>query len=581
MPKAQRKASSIRNPLSPLKKSIREWGVTEFLASLDTPRALAVKLLYESGEHDQLLALSFPEAQTADRFHRDYLATKLLSKSTFLKLSVDKAAVAMESFWSSERRCSQTNRFLRKSFLDTKNQYPAVHALFQSVQRKIGMILGPFPGEEFFEERGLGWSKGSTSAVNGRSVSPPNKYQARLDTTSGAAGTALKALRHYDLWSYASLNTEALPLESSLTIVRGNKLQLVPKSAKTDRVICVEPHCNIWLQRTVGSYIRKRLKYSGVDLSDQTVNQVRAREGSITGSLATLDLKAASDTISYELVRQLLPDDWFTYLDKLRSPFTEVDGKWVRLEKFSSMGNGYTFELESLIFYSVCACFTHDVTVYGDDIVIDSTVAATAVKALEICGFDVNTSKSFLSGPFRESCGGDYYNGVKVSPVYLRGLDTVGEWINFHNRIRERALFSIELLQAFRRKVPGYLGCVGYGDYHYHVNFDEASPTRHRNSWDGYVHKTFLARPVRNDLRGLNGYALLAAALGPGSQSRDMQDALMSRLPPNMLAPILPKEDVEQHVEWSDILRGRYTFTRGHVFVRFGWQDVLWGVDFY
>lgn len=539
-----------KNPLVKVDASVRDSIIEKALASLGTPRALAVHLLYRAGDHDQILALSHPESFDPVKFKKDYQATKLLSKADFLQLGIDRRAVAMGSFWKSEAQCHNTNHRIRSSEDDAQH-HPALNSLLYAAARKISRIIGPFPGAQYFNEDGVGFGPGATSSCKGRDVSSQYKYQARLDTTPAAAGHVLDTVRYHDLWLLAasgSTDSSVFPVGFKPTEVRGNKLHVVPKNAKTDRVICVEPHGNIWLQKTVGSYLRRKLQAVGIDLDDQTRNQRAARKGSRDGSVATIDLSSASDTVSYELVRALLPAEWFDYLNDLRSPFTNVDGRWVRLEKFSSMGNGYTFELESLIFYSIVSLFDDEALVYGDDIIVKTAVAATVVKALELCGFSCNKGKTYLEGDFRESCGGDYYLGVEVSPVYIKSLDDGADVINVHNRIRSR--FNIEdqpgLLPSIRKLFPGFLGCSGYGEGHYHVNFDELCPPRLRGGWEGFIFKTFLAYPIRS--RDTVGpFAKLSAALGPNAV---------------------------RQVDGSRIQRGRYRFRVGRA-IASDWQDVL------
>jgi len=125
-------------------------------------------------------------------------------------------------------------------------------------------------------------------------------------------------------------------------------------------------------------------------------------------------------------VYQLMPDDWFELLDLSRSPTTTLpDGSVVTLEKFSSMGNGYTFELESLIFLAIAIYATggyngSEVTVYGDDIIIPQSATTRCIDTLNLVGFSVNRSKSFLAGRFFESCGSDWFDNQPVRPFFLR-----------------------------------------------------------------------------------------------------------------------------------------------------------------
>lgn len=497
-------------PMRRLSSEDRDAAIFEILAALDTPRSLAVWLMYSHGDHKDILAIESPRSLGPLSFKEDYLATKLLSKSDFLKLDIDRRKVALDGFWRTELQCAKTNYLIRDAAANP-NGNAALNSLLQVVARKISRILGPCPSAEYFSSHLVGWGPGATSSCKGSSVSSQEKYQAKPEVTAPALTLALKASHYYDLWSKAILNADALASKDAFPIVRGNKLNVVPKNAKTDRVICIEPHVNALLQKGVGSLIRRRLKSAGCDLNDQTINQRRARLGSIDGSLATLDLASASDTIAYELVWALLPYDWAELLSDLRSPYSSVDEKWVRLEKFSSMGNGYTFELESLIFFAVCQVFDSTSTVYGDDIIVSSKYARVVVKALELLGFSINLTKSFLEGPFRESCGGDYYCGVCCSPIYVKSMAIGADLINLHNRYRQRSGVVLQrTLVALRGIFPARYGPEGYGDYHYHVNWDEATPKRCRHGIEGWNYKSFIAVPA-TAARMTNGYAKLCA----------------------------------------------------------------------
>jgi hypothetical protein len=182
----------------------------------------------------------------------------------------------------------------------------------------------------------------------------------------------------------------------------------------------------MYLQKGVGNHIRRRLRRVGVNLNDQSVNRSLARMGAATGEVATLDLSSASDTVTIEAVRLLLPDDWFLYLNDIRSQEVLVEGTYVRTEMFSSMGNGFTFELESLLFYALARTTLYFegisgiVSVYGDDIICPTLGYDSVVWTLRVFGFSTNPDKSFSTGLFRESCGGHYHGQDDVTPFYLR-----------------------------------------------------------------------------------------------------------------------------------------------------------------
>ncbi len=226
-------------------------------------------------------------------------------------------------------------------------------------------------------------------------------------------------------------------------VVPGNVLFTVPKNADIDRVACKEPDINMFMQKGMGSAIRRHLRRVGIDLNDQTKNKRLARLGSIDGSLATLDLSSASDSVTSGLVRELLPPIWFTTLNALRSEITIVDEVEHRNEMFSSMGNGFTFELESLLFYALARTTAYFrgisgiISVYGDDIICPTDLAQDLTWVLGFFGFQVNTKKSFVQGPFRESCGGHFFNGLDVTPFYLRApISKLTDLIHIANAIR-------------------------------------------------------------------------------------------------------------------------------------------------
>jgi len=111
--------------------------------------------------------------------------------------------------------------------------------------------------------------------------------------------------------------------------------------------------------------------------------------------------------------------------------------------KFSSMGNGYTFEMETVLFLATAQAVCEElglpkweVTAYGDDLTIGVEGVDLLTRALTFLGFSVNLSKSFWTGPFRESCGKDYFLGTNVRPYFVRNLlRDVRDLMKFHNGI--------------------------------------------------------------------------------------------------------------------------------------------------
>lgn len=221
-----------------------------------------------------------------------------------------------------------------------------------------------------------------------------------------------------------------------LRVVEGNRLSFVPKTNDVSRTICTEPTLNMFFQMGIGEYLTRRLKqFYGIDLSTQPDrNRELALRGSVYGDLSTIDLSSASDSVSQLMLKEFLPRDWYNYLQLARSPYcTLPNGRTLELHMVSSMGNAFTFPLQTIIFRAVLSAAVRvdgrrikrsDLAVFGDDIICPVSISGKVIRLLNILGFAVNKDKTFVEGPFRESCGHDYLNGHDVRPVYIKSLST-------------------------------------------------------------------------------------------------------------------------------------------------------------
>lgn len=412
-------------------------------ADLDTPVSLGIHLRQKYGEWDQFLAMRIDPRNYidtslgADKYLRDVQALDLLRKFPNLPVEVDKRKVAVDSFWAAEKQCKRTNMrlypFVANYGLTASDE--RIWKFIRKAQRMVKKILGPLPGTlvprfgpgAIYESQGHRFSANFTVA---------DKMSMRFAATPLCRHLA----EHFiwpTLWGRAIVESQT---DHRILEVPGNRFTTVVKDATKDRGICIEPGANVALQLAVGRWLKARLKRYHLDLSQgQELHRRLAAWGSLSGELATMDLSNASDTVSYQLVKLLLPEEWFDLLNDLRSPKTKIDGQWVVLEKFSSMGNGFTFELETLIFsvITAVACGGHlgyDVFCYGDDIIYPSEHARDVEAALRYFGFTPNAKKSFAVGPFRESCGGDFFGGFPVRPFQLdKDPADDSEWITVAN----------------------------------------------------------------------------------------------------------------------------------------------------
>jgi hypothetical protein len=103
-------------------------------------------------------------------------------------------------------------------------------------------------------------------------------------------------------------------------------------------------------------------------------------------------------------------------------------------------------------------------SVFGDDIIIDKRASRLLISLLEMLGFVVNYSKTYVEGPFRESCGTDRFLGVDVRPVYLKSLRSLQDAFVAINTLN---LWSAKTGVALRNTVsyvlqvfPGARNCL-------------------------------------------------------------------------------------------------------------------------
>lgn len=493
-------------------------------------------------------------------FFPDYIASELLTKFEGFPLGIKRDDVAIGKFHESEERCRATNqRLWRFSRAGDSTPHDVVDVILRS-KRKIERILGPFSWDE--AESLMDFGPGACIGLTRRHRNSWYKFGFRKPTTTGENAVLADLLigRSPQWLKTAAPLTGESP--GNFSVVRGSRITTVPKDAKSDRVIAIEPMMNMFVQKGIGGMLRHRLKRVGCDLNNQQRNQDLAREGSITGLLATLDLKQASDSIAISLVELLLPDDWVSAMKLCRSKSCILpNGVELLLRKFSSMGNGYTFELESLIFWAIthaCADLLNEsglgISIYGDDIICPVGVVELLVQTLEYVGFQTNAKKSFWTGKFRESCGKHYFAGRDVTPFYLKKEVRSQEellWLaNSIRRLSHRLMgfdygCDSRLEAAYSHVVSKIRPCYaklsipdGVGDGGLVRDFDESLPERHRpgksrqGPYDGFVYQHLVRTYKEYEPGGQPSLVLslfrLEKAVGPRSYHLHLRGAQIS-----------------------------------------------------
>lgn len=428
-----------------------------------------------------------------DHFLAHQLASLIRKYPAFPKLGIDPEAAAHATFMSAEWRCKWVNRRLYAVRHRDSQPYPRER---EEAKKWIRYVLadrtrrdpeGPtcdFPFSELWDE--CDFTGGASVGVHGSATHLYAKltqgYKGGWTVTPRALPMAARAVWENSQMREMFLREKGRTLYSvdertfidrflkSVALTGYNKVGYVPKTAKTHRSIAVEPTLNTLLQKGVDLIMRKRLKRVGLDLSDQVPNQRMAFLGSLhwedPDSYCTIDLSSASDTLAIMCARDLLPEEWFDVLDSLRPHFRDTDAGPVRYEKFVTMGNGFCFPLQTMIFASLCVAayavegLAPDFRVYGDDIIVRRPVFDKVMELLKFYGFKPNRRKTFSQGPFRESCGADWHNGTNVRPVILdKPLDSLQRVFGIYNQtLRSQCPYVADYFKEVREllfaKIP-------------------------------------------------------------------------------------------------------------------------------
>lgn len=441
------------------------------LQGLDTPVALSCYIMVENGEFNQLLCKEINPLhyEDGDLFLRDNQAVKFLQKYIFqFDVGLDPEQAALNTLTEGESACLESNRRLRKGCFGTLGNKSIDEEIVREAQSIIDSILGPFDVQEWVSCCRFG--PGTTAFSDVAVPDLIDKLTRTPTVTSEFAPFALALLSEYPGWITGLTNGRNTVPE--IRVVQGGKHSCVPKSAKTHRNIETQPTLNLWAQLGLGHMIRERLRISGLDLTKRAdVHRSRMAYASRTGEIGTIDLSNASDTISRELVRLLLPHEWLTALTICRTTKMYLKGSWVELQRFSAMGNGFTFELETLIFYALCLASAKQrrrrfVSAFGDDILVHRDDYDKVVQVLEWAGFTVNPKKSYNTGYFRESCGADFFQGKVVRAFQLkRRLTNVPSIISLANGLARAACRSNRGYGFDRRYRAAWLCCIRWIPY--------------------------------------------------------------------------------------------------------------------
>lgn len=208
------------------------------------------------------------------------------------------------------------------------------------------------------------------------------------------------------------------------------KITTVPKDWRGERVIGMEPTWNMVLQLGVKDLLEQRLLHL-VPFHDQTKQTSLLRRDDAY-RLCTVDLSNASDHISVDLAKAILPADWFHLLSSVRTQkYCLPSGQVGRTESFALMGNGFCFPFLSLVTLagaivahcraegfpipfglSACLrfCQREGISTFGDDLILPRDSINQLRYVFSRMRLVMNEKKCGF-GLFREACGTFQFRG--------------------------------------------------------------------------------------------------------------------------------------------------------------------------
>jgi len=295
------------------------------------------------------------------------------------------------------------------------------------------------------------------------------------------------------------IDSETGPMRLRGVVNAQSRACLVPKDFRGRRIICIEPKelmfaqqglMQVMFQRAHSWHVTRR----SINFLDQRASQIMCRQS----RYSTIDLKDASDSVSLDLLRQILPRRVFKLLTRYRSRSIETPvGVVDNYSTAFTMGNALCFPVETIVFWAlslaaiiVCESHgsmdamltTHDMLadsqhanwrrfrlrVFGDDIIVPSRFYDEVCRVLTVFGMKVNTSKSCHKTPVREACGAYWYAGYDVRVVRFRTSKGKNHrsWISWADNAR--ALLSdgfhkasLSICEHMSHIAPVPYGCLG------------------------------------------------------------------------------------------------------------------------
>lgn len=394
-------------------ESVQLRTILNLLEAINTPISLSIAIALRHGEEVKK-DIRPSDYQDVRGYILDSQAVALVKKGTAVKTKRDITLESLEHFYSVDKGLPSSMREIENNFQD--------RGFIYECQRMIRRILGDVPD---FKDLPIdkSFTTGATAGFKLTDSTLADKVSRTIDVSP-------HALPYLIQMSKGNLALHRLLMTHGFTVIPSSEhpytVEVVPKQWDKKRVIIKHHFGDVLCQRTIARVIRLKLKRWGIDIENgKSIHEDVLRL--FADCFATIDLSDASDRISFALVELMLPLEWFLMLRRLKNDFITDGTNTLRLNKFCGQGNGFTFELETLIFFVIASVAVKrngqdpkGVFVYGDDTIVPEASAHAVMDAYEKCGLVVNKEKSFTTGLFKESCGYDTFDGIQCRPIYFK-----------------------------------------------------------------------------------------------------------------------------------------------------------------
>nr|QDH87602.1 MAG: RNA-dependent RNA polymerase [Leviviridae sp.] len=252
----QRENSTKRALLGTLRAMCRDFrappGVLKSVAvdlfeSLNTPISLSCEIMLRYDEVEQLVRKTVdPRDYTLpDRFRDDYQAVSFLKKAPLEIEGVDPLVTAKEKFFAAEVSCGETNARFRSLCAGTKYStsprvIAAISAAAQEVQRVLGVSVN---SREWLDACRFG--PGAFNHTEARGLtSLYDKLQVAPSVSHDMAVIGALLVQSQPQWARSVTDCEVdgfwpLIRQEDMSLVPGNRIAFVPKTAVTHRTIAI------------------------------------------------------------------------------------------------------------------------------------------------------------------------------------------------------------------------------------------------------------------------------------------------------------------------------------------------------